>query len=73
MRLAIRHVQLPGTMFLLANILQRNYKDSELRETERFKEGKQNSHLANDSSQYLLLPRCELLPTDIILQRMSDR
>ncbi|KAF2816452.1 uncharacterized protein BDZ99DRAFT_350725, partial [Mytilinidion resinicola] len=28
---------------------QRNYKDEELNEAERFKEGKENSHLANDS------------------------
>ncbi|PNS18750.1 hypothetical protein CAC42_5289 [Sphaceloma murrayae] len=28
---------------------QRTYKDSELNDAERFKEGKPNSHLANDS------------------------
>ncbi|KAL9610716.1 MAG: hypothetical protein Q9167_004579 [Letrouitia subvulpina] len=28
---------------------QRNYKDSEVNEADRYKEGKQNSHLANDS------------------------
>ncbi|KAF1989162.1 hypothetical protein K402DRAFT_461561 [Aulographum hederae CBS 113979] len=28
---------------------QRNYKDSEINDAERFKEGKPNSHLANDS------------------------
>jgi len=28
---------------------QRNYKDSEINNAERFKEGKPNSHLANDS------------------------
>ncbi|KAF2660979.1 hypothetical protein K491DRAFT_580584, partial [Lophiostoma macrostomum CBS 122681] len=28
---------------------QRNYKDSELNEAERYKEGKPNSHLPNDS------------------------
>lgn len=30
---------------------QRNYKDSEVNEADRYKEGKQNSHLANDSSK----------------------
>lgn len=29
---------------------KRNYKDSEINNAERFKEGKPNSHLANDSS-----------------------
>ena len=29
---------------------QRNVKDSEINEAERYKEGKPNSHLANDSS-----------------------
>ncbi|KAK6385298.1 hypothetical protein LTR65_009224 [Meristemomyces frigidus] len=29
---------------------QRNYKDSEIKDAERFKEGKENSHKANDSS-----------------------
>lgn len=29
---------------------QRNYKDSEINNAERYKEGKENSHLANDSS-----------------------
>lgn len=29
---------------------QRNYKDSEINDAERFKEGKENSHKANDSS-----------------------
>ncbi|KAF2230097.1 hypothetical protein EV356DRAFT_492560 [Viridothelium virens] len=28
---------------------QRNYKDSEINDAERYKEGKPNSHLANDS------------------------
>ncbi|KAL8740785.1 MAG: hypothetical protein Q9190_006549 [Brigantiaea leucoxantha] len=28
---------------------QRNYKDSEINEADRYKEGKENSHLANDS------------------------
>lgn len=37
----------------MTDIVKRNYKESELREAERFKEGKPNSHLANDSSQYL--------------------
>lgn len=31
---------------------QRNYKDEEINTAERFKEGKPNSHLANDSSIY---------------------
>lgn len=30
---------------------QRNYKDSEINNAERFKEGKANSHQANDSSK----------------------
>ena len=30
---------------------QRNYKDSELNDAERYNEGKANSHLANDSSK----------------------
>lgn len=34
---------------------QRNVKDSEKNEAERYKEGKENSHLANDSSMYLIL------------------
>ncbi len=29
---------------------QRNVKDSEINDAERYKEGKANSHLANDSS-----------------------
>lgn len=31
---------------------QRNSKQSEVNQAERFKEGKENSHKANDSSQY---------------------
>lgn len=34
---------------------QRNVKDSELNERDRYKEGKENSHLANDSSKYLCM------------------
>lgn len=32
---------------------QRNYKDSEINDAERFKEGQSNSHKANDSSMWL--------------------
>ena len=32
---------------------QRNVKDSEVNEAERYKEGQPNSHLANDSSMQL--------------------
>ena len=32
---------------------QRNVKDSEVNEAERYKEGQPNSHLANDSSTQL--------------------
>lgn len=38
---------------------QRNYKDSEIKTAERYKEGKENSHKSNDSStpeQNLSLP-----------------
>ncbi len=34
---------------------QRNAKDSELNNAERYKEGQPNSHLANDSSMCILL------------------
>ncbi len=32
---------------------QRNVKDSEVNEAERYKEGQPNSHKANDSSTYI--------------------
>lgn len=34
---------------------QRTQKDSEINERDRYKEGKENSHQANDSSKYLCM------------------
>jgi len=34
---------------------QRNYKQSELNQADRYNEGKPNSHLPNDSSVFLFL------------------
>ncbi len=42
---------------------QRNYKDSELNEKDRYREGKEHSHKANDASTFFL-PN---LPTGLLL------
>ena len=44
---------------------QRNYADSEIQNAERYKEGKPNSHLAQDSSKrsFPPTPRSLVLPS----------
>ena len=53
---------------------QRTYKDSEKNDAERFKEGKENSHKANDSSkpQTMFILR-QSATANAVPQRMSAR
>jgi hypothetical protein len=47
------HLSSPCHVCLLTARLQRNYKDSEVQDRLRYKEGQPNSHLVNDSSAFL--------------------
>lgn len=49
---------------------QRNHKNEELDNAERFEEGKENSHQATDSSMFLLRSEFQTLLTP--LQRTRD-
>lgn len=52
-------------------ISQRNYKDSEIKEAERYKEGKPNSHLAQDSSGFRQHGPLQTEP-ELIAQSIED-
>ncbi len=53
-----------GSPSLTLLIMQKNYKDSEINEAERYKEGKPNSHLAQDSSTFSAPPSSTTTMTD---------
>ena len=52
---------------------QRNVKDSEVNEAERYKEGQPNSHLANDSSTQLNDICCTFCPPLVPLTLQFQR